>query len=134
MTEVKPNVPLLRRTLAHIEANPLTWDQSWWRCETGMCFAGWACELAGGEWLVSAADMIEGAASSADMVYLIAEPGDDEEVVLPHVNGMSVVTVHARALRVLGLDEEQAEHLFSTHNSIVHLRDLVAELTEGAQA
>lgn len=29
---------------------PTWWDQSNWRCETGMCFAGYAARVAGYEW------------------------------------------------------------------------------------
>ncbi len=36
---MSPNLPLLRQTLEAIKANPETWDQSAWRCSTGMCFA-----------------------------------------------------------------------------------------------
>lgn len=44
------NVPLLKTTLAYIEAHPEEWDQSEWRCGTGACFAGHAAILHGAKW------------------------------------------------------------------------------------
>ncbi len=47
------NIPLLRKTMEYIEANPLEWDQSSWAsntpCGTTMCFAGTAAFLAGAD-------------------------------------------------------------------------------------
>lgn len=77
------NLALANEVYAHIEANPLLWDQNSWRrlldateitsegmdpkelasllayeqdldapaCGTAMCFAGWASELAGADWV-----------------------------------------------------------------------------------
>lgn len=44
------NVVLMREVLTHIEEHPQGWTQSNWRCETGMCFAGWTAVIAGAEW------------------------------------------------------------------------------------
>lgn len=47
------NTDLLERTMLHILDKPGEWLQSSWRCESGMCFAGWAATLAGGQWLLT---------------------------------------------------------------------------------
>lgn len=54
MTETqKPNLPLLRKVLDHIDKFPEQWDQGWWgrksACGTVCCLAGWACILSGHE-------------------------------------------------------------------------------------
>ena len=41
------NVDLMQKTMDYIEAHPEEWDQDEWRCETTMCFAGWAVALSG---------------------------------------------------------------------------------------
>lgn len=109
------NVELLDRTLAHIEANPERWDQAVYRCATGMCFAGWACTLAGGLWI------------SDDDEVLVAEPG---EWPTHQWDGEVVATARVRATRILGLDDAQASDLFSADNTIEDLRRIVAELRE----
>lgn len=116
-----PNVALLRQTLAHIEANPDEWNQRHWRCGTGMCFAGWAATLAGGQWYEDD--------QSVHRDELIAEDGDTGE----YDHG-GVITVHVddRARRILGLDEGQAERLFDAVNNLHDLRRIVGELTEDA--
>jgi hypothetical protein len=47
----EPNIPLLRKTIEHIEAHPEEWDQTTWAvrtpCGTTMCFAGTALFVAG---------------------------------------------------------------------------------------
>jgi hypothetical protein len=46
-----PNIDLLRKTMAHIEAHPETWEQAHWvsdkGCGTAYCFAGWTAALSG---------------------------------------------------------------------------------------
>ena len=49
VAEATINAPLLRQVLKQIETHPETWYQAEYRCESGMCFAGWACELTGGQ-------------------------------------------------------------------------------------
>lgn len=45
------NTTLAEQVLGVIDARPEEWDQQSWRCETGMCFAGWAAELTEAQWL-----------------------------------------------------------------------------------
>lgn len=122
-----PNVDLLRLTLKHIEMAPCTWDQEHWRrkapCGTVMCFAGWACTLAGGRWY-AAAD-----AHLRDV--LIAEQGDEEDYETTDVNGDEVVSAADRARRVLGLTWEQANWLFVETNTLPDLHRIVDEICSG---
>lgn len=118
------NVPLLQQTLGYIEAHPQTWEQRTYRCGTGMCFAGWASELAGGKWLTSDPD-------DDYAEYLLAEPG---EPFAQERQGTLTVSVESRARRVLGLDEEQADDLFYGYNNRDDMRSIVAGLCAEAES
>lgn len=113
-----PNVKLLRETLAHIEAEPEKWDQSVYRCETGMCFAGWAVTLDGGRWKTRPDE--DGHA------LLVAEAEDDEI-------SRKMGDIHAadRAHRILGLTDGQADALFEGDNTLDDLRAIVNAICEG---
>lgn len=125
------NAPALRETLAHIEALPdLTgWVQGAYRCESGMCFAGWRCDLSGGRWAfpisderdIRFPDEFQNWASSC----LIAEPGD---TYVAAFDGVRVTTAHHRAARLLGLTEDQAWELFDGLNDLDDLREIVGRL------
>jgi len=111
-----PNVALLRLTLKHIEMAPCTWDQQEWRrkaeCGTVMCFAGWACTLAGGQWYRASDHVFRS--------FLKAE--DDDE----RPSGM--VPAESRAKRVLGLTWQQANMLFHDSNTLADLHRIVDEI------
>lgn len=115
------NVELLDQTLAYIEANRDEWKQSIYRWETGMCFAGWTCTLAGGEWLNPPDE------NWPDV--LAAEPADAPGRVFKFLGRPGVVASY-RAERLLGLTEDEADSLFEAHNTIEDLREIVAELRE----
>ena len=124
------NIDLLDRTLAHIEAHPEHWDQTVWRCDSAMCFAGWTAELAGGKWLLPEGD------AHAD--YLAPEPGDDPDETggcCQHLDSGidSGIAAENRARRLLGLTEKQSARLFDGSNTLDDLRRIVAELKAGAQ-
>jgi hypothetical protein len=114
-----PNVALLKQTLAHIEAHPDEWQQTTYRCGTGMCFAGHAATLAGGAWM----------SSNPLDDYMVAEDADDPIQVLD-----KEIHVKHRAERVLGLAWHQADRLFAPGNDLDLLRLLVAEICENAEA
>jgi hypothetical protein len=116
------NAVLLRRTLAHIEALPdgTGWEQGSYRCNTGMCFAGWAAELGGGVWATDATDQY------ASM--LIPEPGDELGRIETMPTHGQVVYAPRRAERILGLTDDQADRLFDPDNDLSVLREIVAEL------
>jgi hypothetical protein len=111
-----PNVELLRATLEYVESHPDEWHQRHWRCDTAMCFAGHAAVLAGGVWVDSYPYEDE---------YMVAEDADDDSFLQgPDGN----IHVEYRAQRVLGLDAEQADRLFSSFNDLDQIRAIVAEL------
>lgn len=96
------NVPLLRKTMEHIEQHPEEWDQSFWmsECGTKACFAGWACVFSGVEVVYSWARC-----TTAD--------GD---------------SAGAAAQDALGLTFEDADQLFEANNTMAELRSQVDRL------
>lgn len=119
MTAVTVNVPLLRKTLEHIEAHPEEWDQSSWSCGTSGCFAYHAAMISGGE----PVDMYLG--------YVVSEEDDpSDQVYLAAIGRPAMVHVATRAVRVLGLDEHPGDtRLFNGDNTLDDLRRIVAELS-----
>jgi hypothetical protein len=132
-----PNVALLKQTLAHIEAHPETWKQEYFRCGTGMCFAGWAAELHGAKW-----------AYPAEAGWLRSElitPKSEDGV------GTEPIPIEGYAAKILGIehtrryDDEDFEYdededfdlgtipLFEARNSLDDLRRLVAEICAEAE-
>lgn len=105
------NVPLLRKTLEHIEAHPGEWDQENYRCGSAACFAGHAALLAGGEW---------------------DRPNEPLDDYLAPSSDRPFETADERAVSVLGLEQWQADRLFDGGNSLDDLRRIVAELSEDA--
>lgn len=127
-----PNIELLEATYTFIEAHPEHWQQTMWRCKTGMCFAGWAADLAGGKWLTSpASDEGEGENLLATEDYLAPEPGDDGRCTRSlYINGDTIEGTHVedRAMRVLGLNHDDAEDLFNGSNSLSDIRQAIDRL------
>jgi hypothetical protein len=116
------NNELMLRTLHAIEEHPEEWDQRYWRltsdCGTTMCFAGWACTLAGEEWWP-----IENALS----VHI------DHGVAtgLAHRYNVNVPFV---AQSYLGIDDLQAHRLFYTEtDDLQEMRNIVKEILEEAE-
>jgi hypothetical protein len=103
------NASLLRQTLAYIETHPAEWNQRTYAA----CFANHAARLAGGR------------ALDPNGMLLAAE---DDEAALAARDGSWFVSVHQRALRVLGVDESQAEDLFHGDNDLDDIREQVADL------
>lgn len=119
MSGQRPNVDLLRQTLAHIEAHPEGWYQKEFRCRSGMCFAGWSAELSGGLWAFGPGDYY------ADLLRAESDdPPEDVQVVY----GQHVVSAHQRAARLLGLEFRQSLRLFVADNKLPDLRRIVGEL------
>lgn len=177
MSENKLNVPLLDLTLATINYNPERHRQGAWRCGTGMCFAGWAAQLAGYQWAAESPD-------AENSEYVIVPEGTDGAVLfdtktnMVYESRMSVAEGIARTARetnsyldsswaqkdalrrltdmaevfaamfsdpdrfvwarpvadvaqkALGLNEEEADRLFSGGNSRWRLGKLVSQLKE----
>lgn len=118
-----PNVALLDETLAWIWAHPEEWKQEYWRCETGMCFAGWAAELAGAVWLTGTEDARS---------HLVKAEADDppEHISLSAMRfgASDAVWVRTRAQRLLGLTWDEADALFMETNRLVDIRRIVGEI------
>lgn len=51
--KVTVDLAAIDAVIAQIEQHPETWNQREWRCDTGMCVAGWLCQLNGDRWLAS---------------------------------------------------------------------------------
>ncbi|MGW5259617.1 hypothetical protein ACWEQG_01500 [Microbispora sp. NPDC004025] len=125
------NASALRETLAHIEALPNLegWQQGSYRCESGMCFAGWRCDLSGGQWATGIDDMRTVRFPDHEPWFaascLVAEPGD---TYVAELDGVRVTPAHHRAARLLGLNEGQAAELFDGVNDLGDLRENVGLL------
>jgi len=123
---MSPNVPLLRQTMAQIEAHPEQWDQGSWTkeltCGTAYCFAGWAAVLSGARFAKNA--------YSQEFRSCVIPPGR----ILP-------VDVADYAADLLGVehyetersDEDNYVHLFNGGNDLDDLRQIVDELCADAE-
>lgn len=117
---------LLDAVIAQIEAHPETWSQSRYRCETGMCLAGWAAEMTGGQWLTGPASALAPlllADDDDDPADTEDFPEDDEPF-----SGVLAIESHIRAQRLIGLTEDQAERLFAGGNTLPDIKLIRAGL------
>lgn len=103
---------LADRVLAQIKAHPETWNQEDYRCETGMCFAGWACELSGVQWY-----------GGPDEDYSDYTVGPDG----------SMVPADVVARRLLGIPLSEGAELFHFYNDLTALEVIVNELKSATQ-
>lgn len=124
------NLPLAVDGLAHIVADPSSWDQDMWAraadsgrppdpaapfgCGSTGCFAGWTAHLAGERLVWRPQGLADGAAWVADEVDRIG----------PH--GWRYTIRHA-ATTHLGLSFDDAGRLFEPFMTLDGLYDLVAE-------
>lgn len=114
------NVELLQKTLAHIEAHPKLWDQTWWRtervgCGTAYCFAGWAAMLSGAAFV------------------RLEDRTLSNEFVIPAGGGDSI-WIQTYAGQALGISSDKAMDLFNGDNTLADLRRIVGELVAEAGA
>jgi hypothetical protein len=111
------NINLLQRTLAHIEANPDTWDQETWAtrtaCGTAHCFAGHAVMLAH----PNAAPVFDGAFTTSF-------------VTIPDHPVRAIWWIPDLARDLLGLGRTTGDILFNATNTLEELRAMVADLAE----
>lgn len=112
---------LRHATLDAIRANPEHWDQSAWRCDTGMCFAGWAAQLAGGVFPYDDND------DRTDIVYGGEEPRAG--IVTSPTGQLETISVFAQDR--LGLTDDEADILFYGDNDLYDLTELVRRLDAG---
>lgn len=98
------------------------WDQCFYRCKSGMCLAGWAAQLAGGQWAFPI---------KHDYADMLLATDDDNPEDIEQEEGLRVVDAHSRAARLMGLDDYQACEFFSAGNDLDYIRALRAELASG---
>ena len=128
------NRTLLTETMAQIDAHPEDWEQSTWRCGSGMCFAGWAATLNDREWV----DTPDGQYST----HVVVPPGFPYSGPAPRplinegkaVEGEYTVSVSTAAQYDLGLTSSQADAMFSGSNSRETLHKMVDALLENETA
>ena len=155
MTTPLINVPLAERVLGHITAFPDEHEQNTWRCESGMCFAGWAAQLAGYKWVCRADSRFAALVEDPDGMT-ISEYMDTlfrADLVAPNLkvikyNLMPGMTMETRVRAVsevardllftakgMKLDTDlrqgQANVLFDGHNTIEDLQEAVKHLANG---
>ena len=114
------NKALLARTLAHIEANPETFNGQFWRSGTTMDFAGHAAIQAGAEWLSTVDD---------DTSIRLPQCGDSQSVAVFRSSVVRTPAPESRLMHVadfaaqaLGIDDITEDALFDD----VSVADLAA--------
>lgn len=110
-------LPLLDYAIDWITQHPETWVQETYRCKSGMCLAGWICELTGATW-------VAGYSRNDELSEcVIAEPDDN----LP---GMSAIHCSDRAARLIGHPdvEDCDDTLFAGGNTLDGIRSYRDEL------
>ncbi|MFG3439864.1 hypothetical protein ACGF0J_21675 [Nonomuraea sp. NPDC047897] len=125
---MKINTELLRATLVHIDRHRDDWRQASWR----HCFAAHAAIIDGGRWAIPD--------PGHDLSWLLKPVRHDRRhdvAVYGPADGwdgkpLRAVHVRTRATRLLGLEPEQASHLFWAANDLPRLHLIVSELCEVA--
>src|SRR5215216_7596400 len=97
------NRELADRAIKAIEANRDEWVQGLWRCDTGMCFAGWVAHMAGATWATN---------DRCSEDYLMVITPDDRKMAVP-----------AFALEQLGISS--ATLLFMGDNRLKDLKRFI---------
>ena len=95
--------------IGFIEAHPEVHNQLDWRCETGMCFAGWTAEINGEEWWNS-----------------IPVTGAYDNPVLASGEHVSVW-----ARKFYDVTDEEADMLFSATNTVDDIKYAVKLISDG---
>lgn len=108
-----------------IAGNPQGHKQSAWRCETGMCLAGYIAERNGGIWAHEP--------GGPEASFLVPLPGDAPENVRELAGGKPGVHVAERARQILGFFPELGDgggerDLFGASNTLADLRDMLSGL------
>lgn len=122
MSEPKPNLPLLRRVLKQIDAEPKRWNQLYWatetpNCGTAFCIGGWACELDGQNILFGYNESSEAKASFVS--------SDDEDT-----DGSELIKEAAE--RILGLNSDESYRLFKPNNFREDVEQIAHEIAARA--
>lgn len=102
------NRELAERALKAIEANPQEWEQQAWRCDTGMCFAGFVAHAAGATWALPVINLDNPRYSN---------------VITPNGREMDAALFAAEEL---GLTTRYATSLFDGGNTLKDIKELIA--------
>jgi hypothetical protein len=97
------------------------WHQANYRCNSGMCVAGWVAQLAGGEWAAPASDSMNN-----DMLKAIPEDNPEEV-------DSGMIHAHDRALILLAPDltEDDCDVLFAGYNDLGDIREYRNQIARG---
>lgn len=125
------NVDLMNRVLAQITNHPEGWDQGNWfamlsegECKTAGCFAGWAAQLSGYQPVFTDGLLWDG---NSQRWYTGLKPYT--EFVTDAQGNMHRVSELAEKL--LGLNSDESDALFSGGNTLERLTRLVGDFTSG---
>lgn len=137
------NIALLDRALAEIDGRPGEWNQTIWRCDTGMCLAGHGGAVAGARWLTDpegrglhaqlspeAYEAFEDYLAGDDYMssYIYDPDFHDREIELGFgwsvgdLAKVGIVHVADWFQHRLGVSREQAEELFAHYNTRTQLQ------------
>ena len=137
----RKNIPLLRKTLEGVTADPLQWTQRHWRdvtdvtvtndqnvsfhCGSACCFAGHAALLNGARWTVPSGDI-----GNIKLVECVTVTDDEFESLKQHYGkdafeNRFTVSVSMYARWALGLTSLEAHDLFKARNTLDDLTNIV---------
>lgn len=137
------NVELAQKTMEQIEENPDYWVQTSWHCGSSYCFGGWAAVLSGYRPLNVRADGEQFYECIRCYEYVALRKGDarllrqagimtaaltwPDVCSLHGIRGVKVAEIQYVATLVLGLNNNQAQQLFESSNSMGALRDCIED-------
>ena len=121
------NIELLKKTLQLVETHEKDgqWNQKHYRCQSGMCFAGWAVVAAGAEFASN---------NLYDSDFTRVKITDELRSRFPGLNeweATGYIPIADFAKIALGLDCTEQSDIFFSENQIEDLRDFVKALETG---
>jgi hypothetical protein len=114
-------LPLLDAVIEQIEAHPETWEQASYRCDSGMCVAGWAAEMSGACWATAVSP-------DATANYLLKAEAADRDGDIAGLALGEVVTAPTRARRVLEITGDEDFDLFWSGNDLAEIKRIRDEI------
>lgn len=113
---------IFQKAVHQINTHPESHRQGKWRCQTGMCFAGWVAELSGETMWV---DRIEDLEPNQDAPFLWALPPRDS------TEQPSYYHVDEWVTKFLGLSVAEAETLFQPGNEASYFSEALQAYLNG---
>jgi hypothetical protein len=124
------DIALLDAAIEQIKLHPETWEQGAWRCETGMCVAGWVVTLAG--------DSFAYPADSPDAALVLVPKGTSEAVVWVDPEhhesireGYELAFCETRANELLGFPLYGSPAIFEPRNTLEDIERYRDEIAAG---